>query len=201
MSANRSNNYYAASSATFLRTHTHTYTRTHVHAHASPQRRLRRKVVYSFSFSQNKMDCSLTKTVSRGTACAREQRFASENEASTWHASLYHICLSRSDAHCGERCIVVAPTSQPFTVNTHETSESNAHCHAVGNAARLLKNSQNRYEYNAFTLFTHSLARVLVPRRTRFFTHLCRRRAKRISHPIQFQFRYILNSFRCHEYA
>lgn len=82
--------------------------------------------------------------------------------------SVSYVCLART------RCFVVAPTPQPFTVDTHETSESNAHCHAVGNAARLLKNSQNRYEYNAFTLFTHSLAR------TRFFAHLCRR-AKRIS--------------------
>lgn len=51
----------------------------------------------------------------------------------------------------------------PFTVDTLETSESNAHFHPSGSAARLLKNSQNRYEYNAFTLFTHSLARVLAP--------------------------------------
>lgn len=84
-----------------------------MHAHASPQRRLRRKVVYSFSFSQNKMDCSLTKTVSRGTACAREQRFASESEASTWHASLYHMFVSLG------RVVLLSPLRHSHSQSTH----------------------------------------------------------------------------------
>lgn len=69
-----------------LNTHTHTYmTRARLNAAATRRkRRLRREVVYSFSFSQNKMDCSLTKTVSRGTACAREQRLAARTSHHLW---------------------------------------------------------------------------------------------------------------------
>lgn len=148
----------AAGNVCYLFAYTHTHTRL-----MRPQRwrRLRRKVVYSFSFSQNKMDCSLTKTVSRRSESAREQHMhgapPARTKRSTEYARCVCVCLSRSNMHnCLGRRL-------PFTVDTLETSDSNAHIHLSGSAARLLKNSQNRYEYNAFTLFTHSLARVLAP--------------------------------------
>lgn len=56
-------------------------------------RRLRRKVVYSFSFSQNKMDCSLTKTVSRRSESARELHLHGAPPATTMRSTECALCM------------------------------------------------------------------------------------------------------------
>lgn len=116
--------------------------------------------IYSFSFSQNKMDCSLTKTVNRRTAKAANTYSVAERELHTANTCMYvrtaYACpmVVSLALHTGARYFGIHSCSaRTLDVNQWRILQP------MLTAARLLKNSQNRYEYNAFTLFTHSLAR------------------------------------------
>lgn len=112
------------------------------------------------------MDCSLTKTVNRLSGAAANI-YSGQRELSK-HAIYLSLSHQQTDS---SRC-------HSWSFNEIEPSESNAHLNASNKAGRLLKNSQNRYEYNAFTLFTHSLARVLVHTRLSALGRECMRHGK-----------------------